>query len=420
MVKIRGGAMMKVNRERIEKDYSNILKFSASDLGYTRLSYSKEDKEVREYLKEQLEKIGADYKEDSVGNIRAKYNPTGLTTKSLLIGSHIDTVPNGGKFDGLTGVICSLEVLRTIKDSDTKLKNPIELVVFAEEEGSNFGVTMIGSKYITKKITKENFKNLYTDTKESAYDYIKSKGYDFDNQRDFPIDKDKDLGMIELHVEQGGILDSENISIGIVEAIAGMNSLEVSLKGRSNHAGTTPMNMRRDSLLAGSEMIYKMPGILEGKDSAVITVGKIHTKPNAANVIAGETIFYIDIRDVIQKNIDTITEKAKELCYEVAKVNDIGIDIKTIGSSKVVDMDEELKNIIEKQAIEMNLNYKRMNSGAVHDNAMLNDVIPTAMIFVPSIEGISHSPYEDTKMEDIFVGADLLLNTCLEIVKEKP
>ncbi len=410
---------MKINRGRIEKDFKKITSISSTKLGCTRLSYSKEDKEVRKYLKEQLLEIGADYREDSVGNIRAKYNPKGLTTKSLLIGSHIDTVPNGGKFDGLTGVVCSLEVLRTIKENDIELGNPIELIIFAEEEGSNFGVTMIGSKYITNKIGIEDLKNLYTDSGETAYDYIHAQGFNINPANDFPIQKDKELGMIELHVEQGGVLDKENISVGIVEAIAGMNSVKVSLKGRANHAGTTPINMRNDALLAASEMIYKMSEIALNYETAVITVGKIHAKPNASNVIAGEVDFYIDIRDVVQENIDVITKNVEQLCYSIAKKDKVKIEIETIGSSKVVKMDRELVDILEDEAKEKKLSYKRMNSGAVHDNAMLNDIIPTAMIFVPSIEGISHSPYEDTNMEDILVGTELLLNACLKVVNNR-
>lgn len=407
---------MNISKERLERDFSNILSFSASDLGYTRLSYSEEDEETREYLKKQLKEIGTDYKEDSLGNIRAKYNPENLKTKSLLIGSHIDTVPNGGKYDGLTGVLSSLEVLRVIKENKVKLKNPLELIIFAEEEGSNFGVTMIGSKYISKNLEIEDLKNLYTNKEETAYDYIQSKGFDFEKANDFFISKNSELGMIELHVEQGGILDQENISIGIVDAIAGMNSIKVELKGNSNHAGTTPMNMRKDSLLVASEMIYKIPDFVSKDKSTVATVGKIENKPNAANVIAGETTFYIDIRDVVQENIDRVSREIEDMCYEVAKSNDLEIRIETIGSSKVVYMDSDLVSIIENQAKENNLNYKKMNSGAVHDNAMLSDLIPTAMIFVPSVDGISHSPYEETNMDDIVMGTKLLLNTCLKIV----
>lgn len=329
---------MYINKERIENDFSKILRISSTEFGCTRLSYSKE------------------------------------------------------------------------------LKNPLELIIFSEEEGSNFGVTMIGSKYITNKINKEDLKNLYTDNMISAYDYLQSNGFNINSGNDFSIHKDKELGMIELHVEQGGILDNERISVGIVDAIAGMNSIKVVIKGKANHAGTTPMSMRNDSLLAASEMIYKLSQFLPKYETAVATVGKIHVKPNACNVIAGEVIFYIDIRDVIQKNIDVITKNIEQLCFSLAKSNKVEIAIITIGSSKVVNMDKKLVEILEGQAKARNISFKKMNSGAVHDNVMLNAIIPTAMIFVPSIDGISHSPYEETNVEDIVVGADLLLNASLKIV----
>jgi hydantoinase/carbamoylase family amidase len=250
---------------------------------------------------------------------------------------------------------------------------------------------------------------------QTAYEYIQERGFSFNSEQDNFVDDKDELAMIELHVEQGGILDKEGLSLGIVQAIAGMNTIQMKLKGVSNHAGTTPMNYRKDSLLAASEMIYKMSKIAEDYETAVITVGKISVSPNASNVIAAETIFNVDIRDVVQENINIISKQVESLCIEIALQRDVEIEVKLIGSSKVVHMDESLVNIIEEQANINNLSNMRMNSGAVHDNAMLNGIIPTAMIFVPSIEGISHSPYEDTKYIDIIAGAELLLFTVMKI-----
>ncbi len=405
-----------VNENRLAHDFQYITSKSATELGCTRLSYSSEDLEVRKFIIEQLKEIGVEASLDSVGNIRAKYNPDNLTTKSLLIGSHIDTVPNGGKYDGLTGVLSSLEVLRIFHEEKVQLKNPVELVIFAEEEGSNFGVTMIGSKYMAGKLKLDDLKNLYADNGQSAYEYIQSKGFNYKPDEDKYVDGKDELAMIELHVEQGAILDKKGISLGVVQAIAGMNTLQVTVKGASNHAGSTPMNYRKDSLLSASEMIYKLSKLVSDYESAVITVGKINVSPNASNVIAGETVFNVDIRDVIQENIDKISENAKQLCTEIAANNGVDISIKLIGSSKVVHMDESLVSIIENKANENGYSNIRMNSGPVHDNAMLNGIIPTAMIFVPSIDGISHSPYEDTKWTDILAGSQLLLSIVKEIV----
>lgn len=407
---------MNINENRIARYFNYICSQSSTELGCTRLSYSKEDILVRQFIIDELNQIGADVKIDSVGNIRAVYNPDKLNTKSLLIGSHIDTVPNGGRYDGLTGSVCSLEVLKVLYENNVKLKHPVELVIFAEEEGSNFGVTMIGSKYMAKKIQLDDLRNLYNDDGKTAYDYIQGKGFQFDPEKDRFVEGKDELGMIELHVEQGGVLDKKGLSLGIVQAIAGMNTLQVTVKGKSNHAGTTPMDFRKDSLLAASEMIYKLSNIVACYETAVITVGKINVFPNASNVIAAETVFNIDIRDVIQENIDKISEAAKTLCMNISHSNGVDTTIKLIGSSKVVYMDDKLVETIEKQANKHSLSNIRMNSGAVHDNAMLNGIIPTAMIFVPSIDGISHSPYEDTKFTDIIAGAELLLHTVVELV----
>jgi hydantoinase/carbamoylase family amidase len=406
---------LKINLDRLENDFNYINSISSTSIGCTRLSYSKEDKKVREYIIKELEMLNAQINIDSVGNIRAKFNPNKLNNKYLMIGSHIDTVYQGGKFDGLTGTLCSLEVMRVFNENKEKLNVPLEFVIFAEEEGSNFGVTMIGSKYMTKKITLDDLKNLFTKEKVSAYDYIQQMGFEFHPEKDDFVDKENELAMIELHVEQGGILDKKKMSIGIVETIVGMNTLEVTVKGVSNHAGTTPMDYRKDSLLASAEMIRSLPRLVEDLANAVITVGKIDVKPNSSNVIAAETIFSVDIRDVRQDNIERISERVNEICERIAKEKNVDVKIKLIGSSKPVNMDQDLIRIIEEQVLLSNINYIRMNSGAVHDNAMLNDIIPTAMIFIPSIDGISHSPYEQTKMEDVLIGAEILLNTVNKI-----
>lgn len=406
---------MKINDSRLARDFEFVNSQSATELGCTRLSYSAEDLKVREYITNELKALGAHISVDSVGNIRAKYNPDNLNTKSLLIGSHIDTVPNGGKYDGLTGTLCSLEVIRVLHENNAEIKNPIELVIFAEEEGSNFGVTMIGSKYMVKKLTLEELKKLYNDKNQTAFDYIQESGFNFQPEKDNFVEGKNELGMIELHVEQGGILDHQGLSLGIVQAIAGMNTIQMKVKGVSNHAGTTPMGFRKDSLLAASEMIFKISKLVSNYETAVITVGKISVSPNASNVIAAETIFNVDIRDVVQENIDTISQQVETLCREIAADNDVEINVKIIGSSKVVHMDESLVKLIEEQAKANQLSNMRMNSGAVHDNAMLSGIIPTAMIFVPSIGGISHSPYEDTRFSDIVAGAELLLFTAARI-----
>jgi len=408
---------LEINHENLKFNFNRIVEITSTDIGCTRLSYSKEDFKVRKILTEEMNLLGMEISVDFVGNIRGKYNPDNLESKSILIGSHIDTVKYGGKYEGLTGVLCSIEVIRFIKDNNIKINNPIEIVIFSEEEGSNFGVTMIGSKFITKKIDENYLKNLYTDDGLSAYEIISSCNFLSDKTNQFFIEGKNEYCMIELHVEQGEILDKENKEIGIVKAIAGMKTLQITVEGTSNHAGTTPMAIRRDPVVASAKIIDKISDITKilKMETAVTTVGKILVSPNCSNVIASKVIFNVDIRDVVEENIKLIAEYVKKLAFEIATLQNVEISIDELGKSSVVHMADHIVDTIEKSTKDLELSYIKMNSGAVHDNAMLNGIIDTGMIFVPSINGISHSPYEDTNFNDIISGANVLLKSIISL-----
>lgn len=406
---------------KLQENFDRVTEISATDIGCTRFSYSEEDLKVRERLMAEMRDMGMEIAVDFVGNIRGKYNPGALETKSILIGSHIDTVKQGGKYDGLTGVLCSLEVVRYLSDQEIQLLHPIEIVIFAEEEGSNFGVTMIGSKYSAKLIDDTYLKTLHTDKGVTAYDLIKECNFSPERNNEPFIDGVNEECMVELHVEQGEVLDQEQLEIGIVKAIAGMMTLQITVNGTSNHAGTTPMRLRRDPLLASAKIIDKISEVPSslGMQTAVATVGKIDVSPNGSNVIASRVIFNVDIRDVIEENISTMTNRIKEIANDIAEKQNVEISIKELGSARVVEMAEHIINTILESTEELGLTYKKMNSGAVHDNAMFSGIIDTGMIFVPSIKGISHSPFEDTKFEDIVSGFHVLLQTVLSLGKSR-
>lgn len=423
MVTEKGKTRFESNIDRISKDIENIVKITATPgSGYTRFSYSKEDKEVREYLTKILEELGLPVKVDGVGNIRAKYIGNGNQDKaSIMIGSHIDTVPNGGKFDGLTGVVTALEVIRVLEENKIELNHPVEFVIFAEEEGSNFGTTMVGSKVLTGLYELEDLKELKDNKGKSAYEVMKEFGLEVDKIKEQTLKKDDVKAMIELHVEQGGILHKENLSIGIVKAIAGMKSYKVTFNGISNHAGTTPMNLRKDPMIPAAEMILHLKDIAKNKalKNTVATVGKIHSQPNASNVIASEVEIYVDVRDVEPKGIEMVSQELKTKGKDLEKKHDLKIEVELVGESQVMKLSTEVVETIEKIAKIRKYNYKRMNSGAVHDAAMLTTVTDVGMIFVPSIDGISHSPNEMTNIEDIKIGCDVLLDTVIELAGEK-
>lgn len=406
---------------RIENDIENITKITATpQMGCTRFSYSKEDKQVREYLLKELEGLRLKIKIDGVGNIRAKYVDGNEDKPSIMFGSHIDTVANGGKFDGLTGVISALEVMRVIKENNLSLKNPVELIIFAEEEGSNFGITMLGSKVLTGKCGLEDLKKIENDEGVSSCEVMRNFGLDVDSIGTDVLKEDEVKAMIELHVEQGGILDSEKIPVGIVKAIAGMKTYKVSLKGVSNHAGSTPMNLRNDPMVGASEIISHLEKVTKEKalSSTVATVGKIHCQPNMPNVISGEVDFYVDIRDVEADGVEVVVKELKRKTEEVISRRGLEAQIDLIGESDSVKLSTEVIEAIEKSALEKGFEYKIMNSGAVHDSAMLTELTEVGMIFVPSINGRSHCPEELTDLQDIKLGCDLLLNTVIRLANE--
>lgn len=407
--------------ERIIKDIEYITEITATpNLGCTRFSYSKEDREVREYLIDEMEKFGLVVKVDGVGNIRAKYIDDNEGKPSIMMGSHIDTVANGGKFDGLTGVVTALEVIRVIKENNIKLKNPIELIVFAEEEGSNFGITMLGSKALIGAYQLEDLKKIKNDEGISSYQMMKDFGLDVDNIENEVLKKEEIKAMIELHVEQGGILDSKKIPLGIVEAIVGMRTYKVTLKGVPNHAGSTPMHLRKDPMVGAAEIISYLEEVAKAKalSNTVATVGKIHCLPNASNVIPGEVEFYVDIRDVETKGIEIVAEELINKVKEIEKKHELKAIVDLVGESDCVKLSPKIVSSIEKTALENEYVFIKMNSGAVHDSAMLTETTDVGMIFVPSINGRSHCPQECTEFEDIKLGCDLLLNTVINIAKE--
>ncbi|MCK9217032.1 MAG: Zn-dependent hydrolase [Firmicutes bacterium] len=407
--------------DRIKRDIENIAIITATpQKGSTRFSYSDEDRRAREYLFKEMEKLNLEIKVDGAGNIRAKYAHGNESLPSVILGSHIDTVANGGKFDGVTGVISALELIRVIKEKKVQLKRPLELIVFAEEEGSNFGITMLGSKILTGKFSLKDLKNIKTYDGITGYDVMSNFGLDVDSIGRDVLKRNDVAAMIELHVEQGGILDLEDTPIGIVKSIAGMRTYKISLKGVSNHAGTTPMYLRKDPMAGASEIISYLEEAAKehALPTTVGTVGKILCKPNMPNVISGEVNFYVDIRDVDPQGIEKVADALLNKTNEVAKKRGLTSSVELIGESDSVKLSSKIIEAIESSAIEENYKYKIMNSGAVHDSAMLTNFTDVGMIFVPSIGGLSHCPEERTNYEDIKLGCDLLIHAVIKLANE--
>ena len=383
--------------------------------GCTRHSFSNEDKIAREYLLNQITDLGLSIKVDGVGNIRAHYEGSENNAPPILVGSHIDTVTSGGAFDGVVGVMCALECLRVLKENSVILKNSIELIVFSEEEGSNFAGTLLGSKTLIGQIDITKLKEIKNSEDVTAYEILKDAGYNPASVGNDTISANDVKAMLELHIEQGDILDRAKCTLGVVLAIAGMHTYKVTLTGVSNHAGSTQMISRHDPLVGAAEIILLMKQAAEADPNAtaVATVGKIKCYPNSTNAIAGEAEFYVDIRDVSEKGLERVCECLNNAVNYICEKYGLSSTIELIAKSPIVRLNNDIINIIKQSAEELSIPFIEMNSGAVHDSVMLSGITKVGMIFVPSVNGLSHCPEEFTKSEDILTGCKVLLRTLL-------
>ena len=389
--------------------------------GITRFSYSDQDRLARNYIEQQCSLMGISVQTDPLGNIRARYNGQDNSLPPVWIGSHIDSVRNGGKYDGVVGVISALEVLNVLYENQITPLRPVELVIFAEEEGSNFGTTMIGSKAIVGKCDEEYLKQLTAETGHTAYEMIKSFGLAPEHLEQCRIKKGQIHAMIEMHVEQGAVLDRKGLIIGVVQAVAGMRTYRIEITGESNHAGATPMNMRHDPMTAAAELICDVEKYAQAEvyETTVATVGEIACLPNASNVIPQKIQFSVDIRDVQEDGIESIADYLRCRCTQLACERGVSITIHEIGSSKCIHLSPRITGLIEDVTRQKKLPYQCMNSGAVHDSAMLTEITDVGMIFVPSVNGKSHNPQEYTESTDIKHGAEVLLETVCRLMMEK-
>lgn len=400
---------MVINGERLISHLKEVREFTDTPgNGVTRFSYSENDSKVREYILDKARSAGCSIETDAVGNIRLGLKNNTDSQKIIVCGSHIDTVRNGGWLDGIYGSLSSLEVMLTLSENSYSGRYGFETVIFAEEEGSNFGSTMTGSKFITGIYGDEDLDRLKDDSGRTLREYLSIDSLPDDIIWDF----DRYRAMFELHIEQGPVLDRENIPIGIINAVFGMRTVEITVTGVGNHAGATPMSERFDALSAAALCILSAERIVsEDPDRrTVATAGKMSISPNCSNVIPESVTFTLEIRDSDIHKIDSYMEKVLDEIRNICADRKCTVSIREHSKGAPVILNEDIRKRMIKTAQKKNLTYKVMDSGAVHDAAMIAPHIDTGMIFVPSIEGRSHVPFEDTKTEDLVTGAQFLLD----------
>ncbi|WP_042459914.1 Zn-dependent hydrolase [Neobacillus dielmonensis] len=401
---------------RIEGHINKLSKFTATPgKGTTRLTYSQEDQQAREYIKEKMKEYGLQVREDGLGNIFGKMEGTIQDAPSVLIGSHFDSVPNGGSYDGPAGVVAGLEVAALFAQNKIKPKYPLEVIALIEEEGARFGGGLMGSRGMTGLLSEEDFKNLKDNDGISTVEAMTKIGLDpaLPKKRDPKTLK----AFLELHIEQGPILEEKNIPIGVVETIVGLTQYEITVEGQAGHAGTTPMDRRADALVTAAQMIAQFPTLaIEEGEGTVMTTGKLNVFPNGANVIPKKVVFTVDIRSGKEEHIQNVIGKLNEL---IDSYTQNGIQVTAVQQLYMQPkaMNPEIVALLKQTSNALTIPYSSINSGAGHDAMVLSDVTEVGMVFIPSKDGLSHCPEEWSDSLHIANAVEILYETAKKLTE---
>lgn len=379
--------------------------------GVTRLGYTKNEDVMHGAIRNFAREMGLKYFSDEVGNTYVyedDYN------EYYLIGSHLDSVISGGRYDGVVGVLAGLLILKWIKENNLNI--PLKVVAFRCEESSSFGIATVGSGLITKKLQIEKMKKVKNTEGVSLYEALRFRGYNPECKKIEGV-----LNYFELHIEQGRILEDEGLKIGIINSIAAATRYWLTIDGRQDHSGATPMGMRQDALCAAGEIIIELENIAkrESIHSSVGTVGYLGNYPNAFNVVPGRVKMGLDIRGVDKESIDRIDDEIVKFVDEVCKKRNLNYELDNISKAIPVKLDENLKNELSDVASKLGIEHKIMNSGAGHDAMKFWDIAPTGMVFIPCRDGVSHNKAEEIEYEDIILGSKIIFEELKQLNSKK-
>ena len=403
---------IRASAERMEQWIQALSGFGANpEGGVSRVAFSNADIKGREYIKGLMDQAGLEVRLDTAGNIIGKRHGSEPGLPVIMFGSHIDSVPGGGNYDGDVGVIAAIEVALLLHKSGIRTRHPLEIVSFTDEEG---GLT--GSRAMTTGLS-ENTLKVPSHSGMTIGEGIRVVGGDPDRLEQALRTADEFAAFIEVHIEQGAFLHEEGIDIGVVEGIVGIRWWDVTIEGFANHAGTTPMNRRQDAMISAAQLtlaVNRVAVSMEGRQ--VATVGRIRAEPGAPNVIPGRVVMSLEISDLDADKMQQVFDAVEAKAAKISEARQTPISFAEIAvASPPAPTDLRMRKIIAQAAEDLGLSYKLMPSGAGHDAQDMTHVAPTGMIFVPSVGGISHSPKEYTLPQDMANGANVLLRTVLAI-----
>jgi N-carbamoyl-L-amino-acid hydrolase len=412
-------ASLRVNTERLRQRLEGLSVFGRPEGGtfadgVSRVGYSDADVAGRAYTMDLMRQAGLSPRIDPAGNIFARRAGRDASLKPILFGSHIDSVPKGGNFDGDVGSMSSIEVVHTLEENGVRTRRPLEVVIWANEEGVAFGDGLDGSRAAAGHLMPGEFDKVWHGVKRT--DAIRKIGGVPERIAEARIQPGTYRCYLELHIEQGGTLHQAGIPIGIVEGIVAIDRYDTVIRGFANHAGTTPMPGRRDALLAASRLALAVNEIVTAEPGRQVgTVGRLEVIPNAPNVIPGEVRLTVELRDLSGAKIARLGERIQERAARIAQETLTTIEMKVSSHHEGAAADADIQKIIERAADSLGLRHTRLPSGAGHDAQMMARLGPMGMIFVPSVDGISHSPRELTHWPDCANGANVLMHTILAL-----
>jgi N-carbamoyl-L-amino-acid hydrolase len=414
-----------INRRRLMRDLNAIGRIGIGDRGaVTRLVFSVKELRSRQLLIHLMRQAGLMIHIDAIGNIFGRFAGVDPKAPAVLAGSHLDTVIHGGKYDGPVGVIGALEAIRTISENNIPVRSPLEVVCFVGEESSRFGFSTLGSSLVAGEVQPKDLANAVDPQGTKLENVLASLGITTRNLKSLKRDPKSLKAYLELHIEQGPILEAKRKRIGLVTSIAAPSRFRVIFKGRADHSGTTPMEMRKDALVAAAQFIGYVEKICRryssmAKGRVVGTVGAVKIEPGVINAVPGRAELAVDIRSTSAQSKKRVARLVKAHARAVARRRRIGIELLNIRDEDPVPLEPRLLRLTRELCDRKALAYEIMPSGAGHDAMQIAKIAPAGMIFVPSKRGISHNPLEWTDPADIALGTQLLMETMIRVANEK-
>ncbi|MBI3075971.1 MAG: Zn-dependent hydrolase [Deltaproteobacteria bacterium] len=410
---------VEVNGQRLWADLSLLSRIGMMGDGMHRLAFSIDELRARQLMIHLLQKAGLEVRTDGIGNTFGRLPGRDRNAPAVLMGSHIDTVPQGGRFDGAVGVMAALEVLRTVREQGLTHTHPLELVIFVAEESSRFGVATIGSGVMVGEIGPDQLEALRDAEGTQLSELLARMGITPEDVRRARRPPKSIKAYLELHIEQGRILEEERLRIGVVTAIAAATRFRVRFVGRADHSGATPMHLRKDALVAAAHLIAFVEELCREKyrGRVVGTVGTLALEPNALNVVPGRVELGVDVRGVLGEVKQEAAERIMGEARRIGGARDLTVEVSLIKQEDPVPLDRRMVEMLRTICRDRGIPHRLMPSGAGHDAMKVARVAPTAMLLIPCREGISHNPAEWTEMEHVALGANCLLEAAVRLAR---